>query len=265
MPPATTPTETPRARTDARAEPKGRNPSRTRQVADHIKELVVRQGLRPGDRLPSEAALIETLDKSKGTVREAMRMLEAEGLIRTRQGPGGGAFLTEMSSEVATTLLSNFFYFRDLSIDDLYQMRIVLEPEVAASLAGRIPPETLAAFRAETLRFDEPPATPEEERAQHVASLDFHRKLAALCDNRLLGFTVDFIAKMLSDLTVFRHLYEPHNHELWARGHEYHNLLLDALEAGDPAAARATMAAHMQTAYRLMRDQEAAVAKGFLG
>ncbi len=242
-----------------------RGTSRTRQVADHLKELIVREGLRPGDRLPNEATLIAKLDKSKGTVREAMRTLEAEGLIRTRTGPGGGAFLTEISGEHAATLLANFFYFRDLSIGELYQLRIVLEPEVAANVAGHISAETLAAFRADTTQFDLPPSSPEEERLQHVKSLEFHRQLAALCTNPLLGFMVDFIAKVLSDVTVFRNLYEPHNHELWARGHEYHNLLLDALEAGDADLARATMKTHMETAFRLMHDQEVAVAKGFLG
>ena len=245
--------------------PTRKGQSRTRQVADHIKRMIVAEGLKPGDRLPGETELIARLDKSKGTVREAMRILEAEGLIRTRTGPGGGAFLTEMSADHAATLLANFFYFRDLSIDDLYQLRLQLEPELAASVAGHLPPEVLAEFRADTHRFDKPPATPEEERAQHIASLDFHRKLASYCPNPLLGFLVSFIAKVLSDLTVFRRLYEPHNHELWAKGHDYHNRLLAALEAGDPDAAASTMRAHMETALGLMRQQEAAVKRGFLG
>ena len=227
--------------------------------------MIVHGGMKPGDRLPGEAELIEKLDKSKGTVREAMRILEAEGLIRTRTGPGGGAFVAEMGADHAATLLANYFYFRDLSIDDLYQLRLQLEPEVAASVAGRLSPETLARFRAETTRFETPPGNADEERAQHVASLDFHRQLAAECPNPLLGFIVGFIAKVLSDLTVFRHLYEPHNLELWKQGRLHHARLLTALEAGDPEAARATMRSHMEAALRLMRDQEAAVARGFLG
>ena len=250
MPPATTPAK--------------RGPSRARLVADHLKEMIVREGLGPGDRLPGEAELIARLDRAKGTVREAMRLLEAEGLIRTRTGPGGGAFLTEISPDHAATLLANFFYFRDLSIDDLYQLRLQLEPELAASVAGLIPTETLARFRAETTHFDRPPETPEEERSQHIASLDFHRELATLCPNPLLGFMDGFIAKVLSDLTVFRHLYEPRNLELWAKGHDYHERLLTALDAGDAEAARATMRAHMETALTLMRQQEAAVARGYL-
>lgn len=247
MPPATTPIN--------------RRPNRTRQVANHIKELVVREGLHPGDKLPSEAALMAALDKSKGTVREAMRMLEAEGLIRTRTGPGGGAFLTEMSADHAATLLANYFYFKDLSIRDLYQVRILLEPEVAASVAGQIPETVMASFRSDAARFELPPTTAEEERIQHVASLYFHRKLAALCPNPLLAFMVDFVAKILSDLTVIRHLYEPQNLELWSSGREFHQRLLDTLEKGPAETARSTMRAYMENAYRLMQDQEVAIAK----
>lgn len=243
---------------------KRRNGARTEQVAEHLKEYIVRQGLRPGDRLPSEAELIAALGMSKGTVREATRMLAAQGLIRTRTGPGGGAFVDDVSRDHAMAMLANFFYFRDLSVADLYQLRIQLEPEVAAMLAGRIPPETMARFRTETARFDHPPRDAAEERAQHVASLAFHRELAELCPNPLLSFVVGFIARILADLTVMRRLYEPHSHELWEQGHRYHALLLDALEGQDPDHARQTMRAHMQAAATLMGDQEARVARGFL-
>lgn len=251
MPPATTRTR--------------RNGARTEQVAEHLKAYIVTQGLRPGDRLPSEADLMAALGKSKGTVREAMRMLAAQGLIRTRTGPGGGAFVDDVSRDHAMTMLSNFFYFRDLSLADLYQLRIRLEPEVAAMVAGRIPAETLARFRAETARFDHPPRDLVEEQAQHVASLAFHRELAELCPNPLLSFIVGFIAKILSDLTVIRRLYAPHNHALWEQGHRHHALLLDALESGDPALAAERMRSHMEAAARLMQLQEVQVAKTFLG
>ena len=75
---------------------------------------------------------------SKGTIREAMRLLQAQGLIETKTGPGGGSFVGEVTRERAAALLANYFYFRDVTIDDIYQVRIALEPELAASLAGRL-------------------------------------------------------------------------------------------------------------------------------
>lgn len=250
----------PRATTRTR-----RSGARTEQVAGHLKAYIVSQGLRPGDRLPSEAELMAALGKSKGTVREAMRMLSAQGLIRTRTGPGGGAFVDDVSRDHAMTMLANFFYFRDLSVADLYQLRIRLEPEVAAMVAGKIPPETMARFRADAARFDHPPRDAAEEQAQHVASLAFHQELAELCPNPLLSFVVGFIARILSDLTVIRRLYEPHSHALWEQGHHHHALLLDALETGDAPLAAARMRAHMEAAARLMDAQEAQVTQAFLG
>ena len=61
---------------------------------------------RSGDSLPSEAELIERFGMSKGTIREATRILEAQGLVRTKTGPGGGTFLHEMSQDRARALLS---------------------------------------------------------------------------------------------------------------------------------------------------------------
>ena len=63
---------------------------RTIIVADTIKQMVVTENLKPGDRLPAEIELIQRFKMSKGTIREATRLLEAQGLIKTRTGPGGG-------------------------------------------------------------------------------------------------------------------------------------------------------------------------------
>ena len=89
MPPATT---------RSKAEPK---PSRPVQVAEAIKDWVVEQGMQAGDRLPGEVELIERFGMAKGTIREAMRVLEAQGLIKTRTGPGGGSFVHEVSRQRA--------------------------------------------------------------------------------------------------------------------------------------------------------------------
>jgi GntR family transcriptional repressor for pyruvate dehydrogenase complex len=90
--------------------------SRPVQVADRIKDWVVERDLKTGARLPSEAEMIEQFGVSKGTVREAMRILEAQGLIVTRTGPGGGSFVGKVTAERAKALLANYFYFKELSI-----------------------------------------------------------------------------------------------------------------------------------------------------
>ncbi len=238
--------------------------SRPMQVADAIKGWVVEQGLQAGDRLPGEAELIERFGMAKGTIREAMRILEAQGLITTRTGPGGGSFVHEVSRQRARALLGNYFYFQHLTIADIYQLRRVLEPELAASLAGKLSDSLLQELEANIARYSQPASTLDEEREQHVTSLRFHALLAAQSENALLSFLIDFMVRMLSDLTVYRKLYSPPNLELWSKGRGYQERLVQALRVGDSHAARQIMEAHMNTAQRLMEGQEAAMLRGFI-
>lgn len=233
--------------------------SRPLEVARHLKQLIMDEGMQPGDRLPSEPILIEKLGRSKGTVREAMRILEAEGLVRTRTGPGGGAFVDRSSDEQIMALMANHFYFEALTLRDIYQLRLALEPELAASLAGRLTEQALEDLQAQMVFYANPPRNAEEEREQHVASLAFHRQLARHSPNPLLGLMIRFLARFLTDLTIRQRLYEPHNRELWKRGRDYQSQLLGALTRGDEKAARETMRAHMNTALRLMENQAAQV------
>lgn len=249
------------ATTQSIAEPKVSRPVR---VAEAIKDWIVEQGLQVGDRLPSEPELIERFGMSKGTIREATRILEAQGLIKTRTGPGGGSFVHEVSRKRARALLGNYFYFKHLTIGDIYQLRRALEPELAASLAGRLPEEVLRQLEEIIASYAAPATSAEEEREQHIASLRFHALLAEHSDNALLGFLIDFMANMLADLTVYRRLYSPPNVELWAKGSDYQAKLVEALRRGDKEAARAIMAEHMTTAQSLMEHQEAEMVKRFM-
>lgn len=235
--------------------------SRPARVADAIKDWVVEQRLQPGDRLPGEADMIARFRMSKGTIREAMRLLQAQGLVATKTGPGGGSFVGEVRRERAHALLGNYFYFRNITIADIYEVRIALEPELAASLAGQLTAEQLDKLRAIMAEYARPAHDAEEERRQHVQSLKFHAQLAEYARNELLSFFIGFMAQILSDLTVYKRLYTEHNRDLWRRGRAHQTDLLAALERGDAGTARAVMTSHMEMARDLMEDQEAVVMK----
>jgi DNA-binding FadR family transcriptional regulator len=238
--------------------------SRPQHVAEEIKDWVVERGLQPGDRLPGEAELIDRFGMSKGTIREAMRLLQAQGLIETKTGPGGGSFVGEVTRERATALLANYFYFRDVSIDDIYQIRIALEPELAASLAGRLTDAQIGELETIMEDYAEAAADAEEERLQHVASLRFHSRLSDFGGNALLGFFIGFMAQILTDLTVYKRLYTTPNHDLWQKGRQHQIDLIAALRRGDGARAREVMRSHMEMARGLMETQEAEVMKRFI-
>ena len=234
------------------------------RVADAIKDWVVERGLQPGDRLPGEAELIERFAMSKGTIREAMRLLQAQGLIETKTGPGGGSFVGKVSRDRASALLANYFYFQDVTIDDIYQVRIALEPEQAANLAGQLTEPELAELEAIMEDYAAPAQDAEEERRQHVASLRFHARLSDFGGNALLGFFISFMAQILTDLTVYKRLYTSPNHDLWNKGRQHQLDLIAALRAGDAGTARQVMRSHMEMARSLMDAQEAEVMKRFI-
>ncbi len=259
------PRETAMSRDTTRANsPRPQRRTRPVRVAEAIKDWVVEQGLQPGDRLPGETELITRFGMSKGTIREAMRLLQAQGLVETRTGPGGGSFVGAVSRERATALLANFFYFRNVTIADIYAVRIALEPELAFALAGKLTEAQLAELETIMESYASPAKDAQEERAQHVASLRFHARLSDFGENAVLGFFIGFMAKILTDLTVYKRLYTTPNHDLWKRGRDHQIDLIAALRSGDAATARRVMASHMKMARDLMEDQEAEVMKRFI-
>ena len=238
--------------------------SRPSHVADAIKDWVVEHGLQPGDRLPSEVELINRFGMSKGTIREAMRLLQAQGLIETKTGPGGGGFVGEVTRERASALLGNYFYFQDVTIDDIYQVRIALEPELAATLAGHLSEAQIGELRAIMEDYAVPACDAEEERRQHIASLKFHARLSDFGNNALLGFFVGFMAQILTDLTVYKRLYTTPNHDLWEKGRQHQIDLIAALRHGESEKARKIMLSHMEMARGLMEAQQAVIIKKFI-
>src|SRR5690606_22097688 len=101
---------------------------RTDEIVDALKRMIVEHGLGPGERLPQARELMAQFAASKGTVREALKALDVQGLISVRTGPGGGAFIERMGEGRAMRLLSNFLFAKNLTIANIYEMRKALEP-----------------------------------------------------------------------------------------------------------------------------------------
>ncbi len=238
--------------------------TRARTIAATLKDWIAEKRIPPGERLPLERELVEIFGVSKGTIREALKVLETQGLIVTRTGPGGGPFVATVPERYASELLGNYFFFQELTVGDVYQLRTLLEPELAASVVGRLD-ETDFERLAETMKvYDHPPETMEEERAQRVAELEFHEVLVACSPNPLLRFVCGFLIRLLKDLTICQRIYDRPNPELREHGRSYQMRLIEALRAGEPEAVRAIMGEHMRHARHLMEAQEAVVLNQFL-
>lgn len=219
---------------------------RSDRLAARLRELIAEHGLKPGDRMPQAWLAEQETRASKGTVREAMKALETQGLIKTRTGPGGGAFVTAMTGEQAIGLLSNLFLFNPPSIDDICTIRAALEADLAAGLAGQLDAKALAQLQASTSLFDGAPVDAGEEFRQRIAGLDFHGTLAALASNRLLGFLCAFLQGLLRDMASCAMPDAAPSAAARDGVAAYQLPLLRALKKGDATSAHALMKAALE-------------------
>lgn len=237
---------------------------RTDEIVDAIKRMIVEHGLGPGDRLPQERDLISQFAASKGTVREALKALEVQGLISVRTGPGGGAFIERMSEGRAMSLLSNFLFAKNLSIANIYEMRKVLEPQLAASATPHIDEAGLKRLEAIIKIYDHEPADATERWNQRMAELDFHGVVAEYSDNPILAFTCRFLQRLLKELTIAQDIYVQPEPVSRASGIQHQRDLIAAMRARDAAAAAAILAAHMDEAEKHMLGLQAELVDRFL-
>lgn len=110
-------------------------PKTSEIVADKIRTRIVRGELNEGDTLPPEGQLMESLGISRPTLREAFRILEAEGLISVVRGSRTGAKLHKPSVELASRYAGYVLESQGTTIADLYQARLAIEPSVVRWLA----------------------------------------------------------------------------------------------------------------------------------
>jgi len=235
------------------------------QIVESVKSWVAVNHMCPGDRLPNERELMAQFECSKGTVREALKSLEVQGLISVRTGPNGGAILERVPFEKASSLLRNFLHFEQPSGPEIYALRTLIEPEIAALATCRLEKEDLDALESLVSLCEIEPSTLEQRIEQRIAELDFHTLLAQRCGNPMLGFIGRFINDMIRDLMIFKKVALPEQHEFSCANLDYHKQLIDAFRAQDVASARKLMHDHMKSAEHFNRELEGQLNQHFLG
>jgi DNA-binding FadR family transcriptional regulator len=177
-------------------EPKRRLRVRTmpQLVSDDLRRQIVEGGLKPGDPLPPERELMESFGISRPTLREAMRILEAESLIQTQRGSKGGAVVRTPDPLVVVRQASVLLQLAGATVGDVYLVRSVIEPAAVRLLA-----EKQGADDAALLRRLAEQAAGLVDNALAFADVAgiFHRTLV----ERSGSMTLALVARMLSTLT----------------------------------------------------------------
>ena len=226
-----------------------RRPKQTDVLVDAIKRWIVQADLKPGAALPNEAELQRRFGMSKGTVREALKALEVQGLVSIRTGPRGGAALTAVSFDRTFQLMANHWFFQAVDLDQVYGLRRLLEPEMAAQAAASLTDAHLARLDANLATAHDGALSP---AARGAADLAFHDILAEACPNLLLGLQ----CRVLNEILRRQVAISGGLSELQALNHDNitaHDGLMDALRRRDAARTRALMAAHIAEAEAQVR------------
>jgi len=214
-----------------------RNRKRSEQVALQIIEDIVRQKLGPGTKLPLEAQMLQQYGVSRASLREALRLLEVQGLITIRPGPGAGTEVGRTDSAHLANTLALYLLMGRASLRELLEAWLMVEPLLAQLAAA-------STDRKRVRRLMRPFASGAKARDRELsAGLAFHDAVADLADNQLLGLlfgAIGFLATeqvrlgapdfVLSDATLCSH-----------------ERIADLVLAGDEGGACAAMRAHVMT------------------
>ncbi|MQA97324.1 MAG: GntR family transcriptional regulator [Streptosporangiales bacterium] len=224
--------------------------SRVSQVIVEQVRLLLRQGrLRPGDRLPSERELCERFGVSRVTVREALRVLEANGLIEIRVGARGGAFVTSPTSQQVGAGLADLLSLSPLTAAEVTEARLVFEIGIIPLIVERATADDIAELRALN---DAQQRAHDDGTYTMEMSADFHIRLAAATHNAAIETLVQsFHGPLLMSLVTAK-LKEPVMGKVGTREHRD---FIDAVEARGVANAESIMRAPLRrTADRVAKD-----------
>ena len=207
-------------------------------IAEQIRTAIVTGRLKAGDRLSPERELAEQFGVSRVTVRDALRSLEAMGLIEVKVGARGGAFVTAPTGSKVAQTMSDMMLMSATTPEDIVEARLIVELGTVTLACARATEEDVAALRELCERGSEALAAGTYSRD---LSWDFHARLANAAHNGAVdGLTQSF----RSSLSL-----HPMRVREGARAFERtvaeHLRIVEALERGDGAAARAEMAEHL--------------------
>lgn len=205
-------------------------------VAKQLKESIFSGQYRPGQRIPSEFELVKAFGVSRAIVREAIRDMEKSGLLEVRRGPKGGAVVQTMRHDAVTSVMRDVLSVGRVTVPDIMEVRLDIEPVVAGLAAERATPQDLEDIRNNLF------AVPEAPGDMYVSwNMEFHRLIASASHNpmynTLVNILTDFTEELvLSLMPIGKVVHSPH----------WHPAIFQKIENRDAKGARQAFREHLQ-------------------
>src|SRR6266540_1650066 len=215
------------------------------EIVSQIERAIFATELSPGDRLQSERELAEQFGVSRITVRDALRVLEARGLIRVKVGAMGGAFVADANTDRVAESISTLIKLKRMTLSELAEARKVVEAATAELAAQRADAASLSRLQQHVDR-----ARPllREPITHADASMDFHVELARAAGNEVLYATVEAYRELL--VPSIRDLRDEKSGRATQKAHEE---LVEAVRRHDPEGAREVMLLHLSDFEKRLR------------
>ncbi len=222
-------------------------------VVDQIRRAIQLGRFLPGDRLPAERDLAGLLGVSRATVREAIRVLEADGVVSVRRGAHGGLVVNRLHAMDTRTLRARLKK-QARELNDIFDYRLVVECMAARLAAERRTDEDLVYLGEVLERMAELAADPGGEHGAHItaqfnaADTEFHLGIASAAANPYLieGAEKMRRAMFLPVGAVFSQLRTDAN--------DIHAAIFDAIKDSDADAAEHHMRQHVEATRKAMAD-----------
>ncbi len=211
------------------------------RVARNIVENIRERALAPGSQLESEHVMVEQQGVARATVREALRLLEFQGALRIKAGPGGGPVVNVPGVDHLTSALSLQLQFANANFRAVLDARKAIYPVLVAEAAENATHQDIAALRQRLGRF----ADAVESHGSAVEEIrDFYETIALASKNLVLGLLLNALHRMSEPTRI------QYNQKRWRASLRDAQQLLDVIEQGDADAARRISMAAMNAAMK---------------
>ena len=208
--------------------PRGKKESTVDMVINRFRELIMQHKLKPGYLLPSEGVLAQSMNVSRGSLREAMKILSAMGVVEIRRGDG-----TYVSGDIGQTLLDPFLLrlmMNDYDKKQMIEFREMIEFDVARAIIRNNNAQGVALIRQAIEQMENASSVHISQQETQYAELDiaFHRAMGKATGNVLIEQLYEFI------LTFFRPSIEEtyRQHDNIPQALLYHRHIMEAIDRG---------------------------------
>jgi GntR family transcriptional regulator, transcriptional repressor for pyruvate dehydrogenase complex len=217
------------------------------RVVQQITQLIMDNTLEPGMKLPPEIKLAESIGVSRTVLREAMQILIAKGLVETRHGVG--TVIRNGGNNQLQEQLTMLLHTKGLTLDNLHQVRSILEVEIAGIAAAQATDQEVKELAQILDRLE---GSTGDALAYAEVDGEFHNYLAQISHNPLLVMLLDSVGDILRQVRLSISRYP----DLILKSVPDHRLIMERVKARDVSGARQIMRIHLEHAREIQHALE---------